>query len=106
MIVNEAGRACIRRVPWDAKVASVRRRLAERDFDRASAPRPRTGEDQPGEHRVRMYQHDVKHLRNSLDAVVESSVIVGVDVNTASPALLRYVSGMNQLTARRLCDIG
>ncbi len=56
---------------------------------------------------VGMYQHDVKakHLRNSLDAVVESCVnYVGVDVNTASPALLRYVSGMNQLTARRLCE--
>jgi uncharacterized protein len=56
---------------------------------------------------VGMYQHDVKakHLRNSLDAVVESCVnYVGVDANTASPALLRYVSGMNQLTARRLCE--
>ena len=29
---------------------------------------------------------------------------VGVDVNTASPALLRYVSGLNQLTARRLYE--
>jgi uncharacterized protein len=29
---------------------------------------------------------------------------VGVDLNTASPALLRYVSGLNQLTARRLFD--
>lgn len=29
---------------------------------------------------------------------------VGVDVNTASPALLRYVSGLNQLTAQRLFD--
>jgi len=29
---------------------------------------------------------------------------VGVDLNTASPALLRYVSGLNQLTARRLCE--
>ena len=29
---------------------------------------------------------------------------VGVDVNTASPALLRYVSGLNQLTARRIYD--
>ena len=51
-----------------------------------------------------MYQHDVKakHLRDSLDAVVESCVnFVGVDLNTASPALLRYVSGLNQLTARR-----
>jgi protein Tex len=56
---------------------------------------------------VGMYQHDVKakHLRDSLDAVVESCVnYVGVDANTASPALLRYVSGMNQLNARRLVE--
>jgi len=56
---------------------------------------------------VGLYQHDVKakHLRVSLDEVVESCVnYVGVDVNTASPALLRYVSGMNQLSARRLYD--
>ena len=56
---------------------------------------------------VGMYQHDVKakHLRDSLDAVVESCVnYVGVDLNTASPALLRYVSGLNQLTAQRLYD--
>jgi uncharacterized protein len=56
---------------------------------------------------VGLYQHDVKakHLRTSLDEVVESCVnYVGVDVNTASPALLRYVSGLNQLTARRVCQ--
>ncbi|MCE9548730.1 MAG: RNA-binding transcriptional accessory protein [Planctomycetia bacterium] len=56
---------------------------------------------------VGMYQHDVKarHLRSSLDDVVESCVnYVGVDVNTASTALLRYVSGLNQLTARRLYE--
>ncbi|MAV34897.1 MAG: transcriptional accessory protein Tex, partial [Planctomycetaceae bacterium] len=56
---------------------------------------------------VGLYQHDVKakHLRESLDAVVESCVnYVGVDVNTASPSLLRYVSGLNQLTARRLYE--
>ncbi|MFM9197063.1 MAG: helix-hairpin-helix domain-containing protein [Planctomycetia bacterium] len=54
---------------------------------------------------VGLYQHDVKarHLHASLDAVVESCVnYVGVDVNTASPALLRYVSGLNQTTARNL----
>lgn len=56
---------------------------------------------------VGLYQHDVKakHLRTSLDEVVESCVnYVGVNVNTASPALLRYVSGLNQLTARRICE--
>lgn len=56
---------------------------------------------------VGLYQHDVKgkHLRESLDAVVESCVnFVGVDLNTASPSLLRYVSGLNQLTAQRIYD--
>jgi uncharacterized protein len=56
---------------------------------------------------VGLYQHDIKakHLRASLDAVVESCVnFVGVDVNLASPALLGYVSGLNQLTARRLYE--
>jgi uncharacterized protein len=56
---------------------------------------------------VGMYQHDVKAkpLREMLDAVVESCVnSVGVDVNTASPALLSYVSGLNQLTARRVYE--
>lgn len=56
---------------------------------------------------VGMYQHDAKakHLRESLDAVVASCVnFVGVDVNTASPSLLSYVSGLNQLTARRLYE--
>ena len=61
----------------------------------------------PGSIGVGLYQHDVKakHLRASLDEVVESCVnYVGVDVNTASPALLRYVSGLNQLTARRVYE--
>jgi transcriptional accessory protein Tex/SPT6 len=56
---------------------------------------------------VGLYQHDVKakHLSASLDEVVESCVnFVGVDANTASPALLRYVSGMNQLTARKVFE--
>ena len=56
---------------------------------------------------VGLYQHDVKakHLRESLDGVVGSCVnYVGVDVNTASPALLRYASGLNQLTARRVYE--
>jgi uncharacterized protein len=56
---------------------------------------------------VGLYQHDVKakHLQESLDTVVASCVnYVGVDVNTASPALLRHVSGLNQLTARRLYE--
>lgn len=56
---------------------------------------------------VGLYQHDVKsrHLADSLDAVVESCVNhVGVDANTASPALLSYVAGLNQSTARKICE--
>ncbi len=56
---------------------------------------------------VGLYQHDVKarHLRASLEAVVSSCVnYVGVDLNTASVSLLRYVSGLNQLTARRIYE--
>jgi uncharacterized protein len=54
---------------------------------------------------VGLYQHDVdqKELSANLDAVVESAVnAVGVDANTASPALLRYVSGIGPKTATAL----
>jgi uncharacterized protein len=56
---------------------------------------------------VGLYQHDVhpKHLRESLEGVVESCVnMVGVDLNTASVPLLRYVAGLNQLVARDLVE--
>ena len=56
---------------------------------------------------VGLYQHDTraKHLRDTLDDVVQLCVsFVGVDLNNASSALLRYVSGMNQLTARRVYE--
>jgi uncharacterized protein len=56
---------------------------------------------------VGLYQHDVnpKHLRESLEAIVESCVnTVGVDLNTASVPLLRHVSGLNQLVARDLVE--
>ena len=56
---------------------------------------------------VGLYQHDVnpKHLKDSLETVIESCVnFVGVDLNTASVPLLRHVSGLNQLTARRVVD--
>lgn len=51
---------------------------------------------------VGMYQHDVdqKALGQALDAVVESVVNqVGVDVNSASPALLQHVAGIGQKLA-------
>jgi uncharacterized protein len=54
---------------------------------------------------VGLYQHDVnqKALGEALDTVVESAVnAVGVDLNTASPALLGYVSGIGPKTATAL----
>ena len=54
---------------------------------------------------VGQYQHDVsqKRLSESLRAVVESAVNhVGVDLNTASAALLSYVSGINATIAKNI----
>jgi uncharacterized protein len=54
---------------------------------------------------VGLYQHDVnqKALSTALDAVVESVVNrVGVDLNTASPALLTHISGIGPKLAERI----
>jgi uncharacterized protein len=54
---------------------------------------------------VGLYQHDVdqKKLAETLTGVVESVVNrVGVDVNTASPALLRYVAGLSASVAANI----
>ena len=54
---------------------------------------------------VGQYQHDVnqKRLEESLTGVVEDSVNkVGVDVNTATPSLLSYVSGINKTIAKNI----
>ncbi len=54
---------------------------------------------------VGMYQHDVdqKALAEALHATVESVVNhVGVDLNTASPALLTYVSGIGPKLAEKI----
>ena len=54
---------------------------------------------------VGQYQHDMpdKQLSEALDAVVEDCVnAVGVDLNTASPSLLRRVSGLNATTAQNI----
>ncbi len=54
---------------------------------------------------VGQYQHDVnqKKLNESLTGVVEDAVNkVGVDVNTATPSLLSYVSGINSSIAKNI----
>ena len=54
---------------------------------------------------VGQYQHDVnqKNLEQSLTGVVEDAVnSVGVDINTATPSLLAYVSGINNGIAKNI----
>jgi uncharacterized protein len=56
---------------------------------------------------VGQYQHDVSQLKlaRSLDAVVEDCVnAVGVDVNTASAALLTRISGLNATLAQNIVN--
>lgn len=56
---------------------------------------------------VGLYQHDVqeKRLNESLDFVVEKAVNkVGVNINTASPSLLKYVSGLNKKVIDKIID--
>ena len=55
---------------------------------------------------VGQYQHDMplSRLDQTLKGVVEDCVnSVGVDVNTASPSLLSYVSGITAATAKNIC---
>lgn len=54
---------------------------------------------------IGQYQHDVdqKKLTESLGGVVEDAVNeIGVDVNTATPSLLSYVSGINSGIAKNI----
>lgn len=56
---------------------------------------------------VGQYQHDVdqKKLKHELDLTVESCVNqVGVDLNTASPHLLQYVSGLGPQLAKNIVE--
>lgn len=56
---------------------------------------------------VGQYQHDVNQseLESSLDKVTEDCVnAVGVDVNTASPAILAHVAGLNKNVAQQIVD--
>ena len=56
---------------------------------------------------VGLYQHDVspKKLKDNLDFVVSKAVNnVGVNINTASPSILKYVSGMNKKSIEKVFD--
>lgn len=54
---------------------------------------------------VGQYQHDIppKQLKERLDFVVEKAVNrVGVNINTASPSLLKQIAGLNNTTAHNI----
>ena len=56
---------------------------------------------------VGLYQHDVsqKELKTSLDFVVTKAVnSVGVNINTASPSLLKYVSGLTKTNIDKIIN--
>lgn len=56
---------------------------------------------------VGQYQHDMnqKRLGEALGGVVEDCVnSVGVDVNTASPSLLSYISGINSAISKNIVE--
>ncbi|KAH9637914.1 hypothetical protein HF086_013400 [Spodoptera exigua] len=56
---------------------------------------------------VGMYQHDIppKMLETALDSAVEKVVsLVGVDINTASQAMLRRISGLNEGRAKKIIE--
>ena len=110
VIVNEAGASVYSVSPvgreefpdFDDKVRgtiSIGRRLQD--------PLSELVKIEPQNIGVGLYQHDVnpKQLKESLEGVIASCVnFVGVDLNTASIPLLRHVSGLNQLTARRVVE--
>src|SRR5690606_30666250 len=76
---------------------SIARRLQD--------PLAELGRIEPKAIGVGQYQHDVSQLKlaRSLDAVVEDCVnAVGVDVNTASAALLARISGLNSTLANNI----
>ncbi|NTU33541.1 RNA-binding transcriptional accessory protein [Brevibacillus sp. HB1.1] len=105
IIVNEAGASVYSASPLakeefpdldvaERSAASIARRLQD--------PLAELVKIDPKSVGVGQYQHDVSQSRlaDSLQFVVESAVNhVGVDVNTASPSLLQYVSGISRQVA-------
>lgn len=107
-IVNEAGASVYSASPL-AKQEFPNLDVAERSAisiaRRVQDPLAELVKIDPKSIGVGQYQHDVdqKNLQLTLQAVVESAVnSVGVDLNTASPSLLSYVSGLKPNVARNI----
>ncbi|NKI57962.1 RNA-binding transcriptional accessory protein [Labrenzia sp. PO1] len=110
VIVNEAGASVYSASELAAKempdvdvslrgAASIARRLQD--------PLAELVKIEPKSIGVGQYQHDVNQtkLARALDAVVEDAVnAVGVDLNTASPALLSRISGLSDSLAKAVVE--
>lgn len=108
IIVNEAGASVYSASELAAKEfpgLDVAQRSAASIARRMQDPLAELVKIEPRSIGVGQYQHDVatKKLEESLTGVVESAVnMVGVDLNTASPSLLSYVSGINGTVANNI----
>lgn len=108
VIVNEAGASVYSASELAAKEfpdLDVAQRSAASIARRIQDPLAELVKIEPRSIGVGQYQHDVaaKKLEESLTAVVESAVnMVGVNLNTASPSLLSYVSGINSTVANNI----
>ena len=108
MIVSEAGASVYSASPLAAEEFpqfDVNLRSAVSIARRLQDPLAELVKIEPKAIGVGQYQHDMpqKELEQALDAVVEDCVnAVGVDVNTASPSLLRRVAGLTATTAKNI----
>ncbi len=108
MIVNEAGASVYSASPLAAEEFpqyDVNLRSAVSIARRLQDPLAELVKIDPQAIGVGQYQHDCpqKRLSEALEAVVEDCVnAVGVDLNTASPSLLKQVSGLNATTAKNI----
>ena len=107
-IVNEAGASVYSASPLAAEEFpqfDVNLRSAVSIARRLQDPLAELVKIDPKAIGVGQYQHDMppKRLDEALGGVVEDCVnSVGVDVNTASPSLLRYVAGLTAATAKNV----
>lgn len=110
MIVSEAGASVYSASPLAAEEMpdfDVNLRSAVSIARRLQDPLAELVKIDPKAIGVGQYQHDMpqKRLEETLDGVVEDCVnAVGVDVNTASPALLRRVAGITAVTAKNVVN--
>ncbi len=108
MVVSEAGASVYSASPLAAEEFpqyDVNLRSAVSIARRLQDPLAELVKIEPKAIGVGQYQHDMpqKKLEESLDAVVEDCVnAVGVDLNTASPSLLKRVSGLTATTAKNI----